>query len=276
MIRDLVRRLKRKNGALRQAGEYASFILLKPKCQVRVLIFAQGRTGSTLLESLLTESQHFVGKGEVLGAGASRVRFPRSFLSGMAKRHAPQNFVAHVKIYHLTQDREKAGARPTEPGAFLRKLAATGWHIIYLRREDRVRQVISNEVAKARGNPHKLDDQRENMLITIDRERLIRDVRWRDQIIEEERRALSGLDPLEIVYERDLLNPDRHQSTLDRILDYIGLERRPAKTHLRKINNRPLRDVIANYDDFAAWAKELGWTDADNPTARTEETQKAR
>jgi LPS sulfotransferase NodH len=272
MIRDLARKLVRRARAVAcEAREYTAFMLLKRRREVAVLIFAQGRTGSTLLESMLTGSGHFVGKGEVLGKGWSRVRFPLAYIRGLAKRHAPRNFVAHLKIYHLTEDRENAGASRVDPGLFLRELVANGWRIIYLRRADPVRQFISTEVANARGHYHKFDDRPETTLVTIDRERLIETVQWRDKIHEEERRALEGIEHLEIVYERDLLDPERHQATLDRTLDYLGLERSPAKTRLRKLNARPLREVIANYDEFAGWAKELGWTDDDEVDSSAEQ-----
>jgi hypothetical protein len=46
------------------------------------------------------------------------------------------------------------------------------------------------------------------------------------------------------------------------ILDSLSLERRPVRTSLQKVNQRRLRDIVENYDEFAAWASELGYAEA--------------
>ncbi|MBI1403009.1 MAG: hypothetical protein GC147_07335 [Porphyrobacter sp.] len=223
-----------------------------------VLIFAQGRSGSSLLESLLASTGHFAPHGELLGEGYETTRFPRAFLRGHARRAGERHFLCHVKIYHLTRDRERAGSRPVAPHAFLHRLADEGWRIIHLTRQDRVRHVLSGLVAQARGKYHKFDDRPETTAITVRRGILEKWIAQRQKLDREERAALAGLDVHEVVYERDLEQAAVQQQTIDGVLDFLGLPRRRVSTRLRKVNARPLREIIANYDAFAGWLEEMG------------------
>jgi hypothetical protein len=53
---------------------------------------------------------------------------------------------------------------------------------------------------------------------------------------------------------------------VDEILNYIGLEHQAAvETSLRKINTRPLSEIVENYDEFAEWVRQLGFRSALEP-----------
>ena len=60
-------------------------IKTKSPDQVRVVIFAQGRTGSTLLESLLCSTGHFFKNGELLNndTGKNEIIFPTQYIRGL-------------------------------------------------------------------------------------------------------------------------------------------------------------------------------------------------
>lgn len=223
-----------------------------------VLIFAQGRSGSTVLESLLASTGHFAARGELLGDGHDRTRFPRALLRGHARRTGGRSLLCHVKIYHLTRDRERAGSGALDPREFLRGLAGEGWRIIYLARTDRVRHVLSGLVAEARKDYHKLDDRPVTTAVTVRRATLEEWIAQRLALEEDERAALAGLDYHEVVYERDLEQAAAQQHTIDRVLDFLDLPRRTVSTPFRKVNARPLREIVANYDEFSGWIREMG------------------
>ncbi|WP_296717308.1 hypothetical protein [Erythrobacter sp.] len=234
-----------------------------------VLIFAQGRSGSTVLESLLGSTGHVTARGELLGDGHERTLFPRALLRGHARRTGGRSLLCHVKIYHLTRDRERAGSRTLDPQTFLRGLAEEGWRIIYLTRTDRVRHVLSGLVAEARNNYHKLDDRPVTTAVTVRRATLEAWIAQRRALEQEERAALAGLDYHEVVYERDLEQAAAHQQTIDRVLDFLDLSHRSVSTPFRKVNARPLREIVANYDEFSKWLAEMGLESAlkDEPRA---------
>lgn len=244
--------------SLRQVVAHAASLTPEPATR-RVLIFAQGRTGSTLLEQLLGSTGHFRTGGELLGHGRAGVWSPVAHVDGMARYHRRDNYVCHVKVYHLGPDREQAGRAPVDPGDFLHELHDRGWDVVYLRREDRVRHALSNMVAEARGSYHKRDGGAESTTIVVDRADLVRRIEARAGREEQERLALQRVPHLELVYERDLRAATSQQPTVDRVLRHAGLEPREATTELRRINSRSLRSVVRNYDDFAEWVRELGW-----------------
>ena len=68
----------------------------------------------------------------------------------------------------------------------------------------------------------------------------------------DERRAVEGIDHLHLVYEEDLISPEKHQATVDRVVSWLGLESREAKTSLKKITTKPADQLIANFDECLA------------------------
>ena len=224
-----------------------------PSDAVRVVIFAQGRTGSTLLENLLCSSGYFRENGELLNTRYGEVLFPISFISGLSKR-SHSNFIFHVKIYHLTKNREN----PIDPCSFLEKLYADGWKIIYLRRENKVKHALSNIIVNHRGKYHKFDTEEEDLKILFKCEQLIRRVK-RLACEEEEKAALENVKYHEVIYENDLENAQSHQQTVDRILEYLSLAPRAVTTRHKKVNNRPLEETISNYDEFLDCLHQQGW-----------------
>lgn len=232
---------------------------------VRALIFAQGRTGTTLLENLLCSSGHFSRNGEVLKPRTHRIAFPRPYLEGLARERPNDNYICHVKPYHLDLHREKFGLRPVDTDRFLTSLSASGWKIIHLTRENKLRQFLSLEVAKARGAYEKFDDRPEDQRIVVNREDFAREISFRIECERRQRESLAGMPHIEMEYERDLEDSEAHQATADRLFDYLGLERRPVATTLRKINARPIASIVENADELADWARELGverWLDS--------------
>jgi hypothetical protein len=206
-----------------------------------------------LLESLLKSTGHFVGQGEVLGHKGRNVLAPVAYLRGQSLRWPDKNYLCHVKPCHLTNWRRW----PVDPRAFLQALDADGWRIIYLHRDDRVRHILSLIVADARGAYHKQDDNPEVATIHVDRARFVAGMQRRD-IEMQEFEALREINHHTVRYERDLQDAATHQQTIDGVLDFLSLPRRPASTMLRKVTARPLRDIVSNYDEFAEWITELG------------------
>lgn len=225
-----------------------------PPDTLRVLIFAQGRTGSTLLENLLCSSGYFHQNGELLNTAYGEVVFPVSFISGLSKR-SRSNFIFHVKLYQLTKDREN----PIDPASFLETLYADGWKIIYLRRENKVKHALSNIIANHRGQYHKFDTAKEDFKILFKCEQLVRKINDRFAYEEAEKEALVNVNYHEVIYEQDLENALSHQQTVDRIFKYLSLAPKTVTTRHKKVNNRPLEETISNYDEFIDCLHKQGW-----------------
>lgn len=233
-----------------------TFFLGNPKSH-RILIFAQGRTGSTLLESLLESTGYFLGKGEVLGALNEKVYWPIGYINGIARQFSDQNIVCHVKIYQLGRDRIEHGARPVDTKTFLHSMDRQGWHIIALRRENKFDHYISGCLARARGSYHKLDDREEDVKLSIDRMELQKGILNRTALDQQEEAALEGIAHTALTYERNLSTAEQQKSTIAELLEALGLEPRPVSTKLKKIASRPKSEIIKNYEEARGWANNL-------------------
>lgn len=224
---------------------------------LKVVIFAQGRSGSALLESLLASTGRFPHNGELLDTVSCEIRHPRRYIEGLARwgRYlVHDNFLFHVKIYQLTQDRDE----PIDPRTFLRELRADGWRIIYLKRENVVRQALSNMFAEHSGVYHRFGNDERSNTLTVDCDDLLRRVEQRIEYGREEARVLDGLAYHSVLYEKDLESAEAHQATVDAILDYLSLPRAPVHTSYTKVV-RDLADRIANYDQVCDRLAEHGY-----------------
>lgn len=230
---------------------------LKPrsKDQIRVAIFGQGRTGSTLLESLLCSTEYFYKNGELLKIEQDEIMFPSQFIRGLSKWKSNKNFIFHVKIYQLTRDRK----RPIDPSYFIETLYNDGFNVIYLRRKNIIKHYLSNLVAEQRGEYHKFDDRTENLKLFIDCNSFVNKVKERIRFNEEEIAALANIEYLEVTYEDDLESSITHQNTVNKILKYLSLEKKEAITKFKKINTSSLKELISNYDEFAECMTVQGW-----------------
>lgn len=222
----------------------------------KVVIFAQGRTGSTLLEDLLSSTSHFKKRGEVLGGKGEKIKSPFKYIQGLAKRIAPDNFIFHLKLYQLTTQRKNK----IDPSEFLKKLYGDHWKIIYLRRKNKLNHVLSIYVAEKRGY-HKFDNKKEEIKLHVDTNRIKGSIQAKVRNEIDELNTLKNLDFLEVIYEQDLENSDNHQNTVDKILDYLELERRPCKTVHKKVNQSTQKDLIENYDEVVNLLREAGWSE---------------
>lgn len=226
--------------------------------QLRVVVFAQGRTGSTLLVDLLGAAPGVHADGEIL---ARPVLWPRGWVEA-ARRHRVANtaYCFKVKIYQLTD-----AQRVADPGRWLGGMANAGWQVIYLHRRNLLRHVLSNMVAERRGTFEiRGRDVPVVDRLTVDPNELIRWMRIRRATGEAERAALAQIAHTSVCYEDDLLDGARHQMTYDRLAVDLGLPAGEVRTDVRRTTPDRLEDIVENYDELAAalrgteWERHLG------------------
>ena len=223
----------------------------------RVVIFAQSRTGSTVLEDLLASTGHFTPHGELFMTSYNEVNDPQRFIGGLVKLFPFKGFLFHLKVYHLAKDRQhKVG-----PAGFVEYLHQNGFKIIFLRRANVVKQVLSSQIARERGQYHKLSDQQIETKVYVDCDAFIKRMHNRFQWSKEELEIISHYPYVEVEYGVDLEDSGTHQATLNKILDFLSLERRSIQTKYRKVNTMTMRQCIVNHDEFAERIKSQGWGD---------------
>jgi len=226
----------------------------KGRPDIRFCIFAQGRTGSSLLRSLINGHPDLQCRGEVLGPDA--VLFPVRYVERLA-RHTPRPaFGFKVKVYQLTHHQGIS-----DPNGFMKALVRRGYRIIHLHRRNVLRQAISNSYALAAGRYHLQAGQSGGPeAIRVDPGKLRGVMERRQEHTVLETSALRGLesDTLGLVYEDHLLDPTAHQSTVDTVFEFLGLPPSvEVEARFERIVTGSLRDRISN---FAELEQELAGT----------------
>lgn len=238
----------------RQARVYAGLLRPRPPRPDpgRFLVFAQGRTGSTLLVDLLNASPLVRCDEEIL---ARRVTAPGLWVGAHRRRHPDHVYGFKVKIYQLTEDQ-----RIADPGGWLRVMAGRGWRCVYLWRRNPLRHALSNmAAARAGGFVHRGGAAPDARGVVVDVDLLLAAAQARERLAAAERAALAGLEHVEVCYEDDLLDPSRHQPTLDRLCAGLGVPPAPARTDVRRVVSAPLAETLANYDAVAAALRGSRW-----------------
>jgi LPS sulfotransferase NodH len=235
---------------------FLSYIFLPKNKNKKVVIFAQGRTGSTVLEKLLDSTGYFSSNGEILGA--SWILFPYMYVEGLSKLKSNNNFLFHVKIYHLNRDRRFK----VNPEKFLRKLHKNGWTIIYLKRENKLNHVISTWLAEQRNLYHLTNNASTiNKPSIIDKTptEVLNGIKQRKYFDEQEQEVLKNIPHIKIVYEKDLQSPEVHQKTVNKILNKLNLPPKKASTSLKKIVTKKQSEILKNYDEICEVLKKEGF-----------------
>jgi LPS sulfotransferase NodH len=211
----------------------------------RFLIFAQGRAGGTLLGTLLDDHPQVACEGEVL---YRPVALPRVWCHAGRARHRGVVYGCRVKIYQLT-----AFQRVRDPGRWLRSMHRVGWQIVYLRRDNLLRQVLSGAVLSETGVFHRtVDDPTHPPRVRVDLETTLELLDVRASMLADEAAALRGLPHLELHYERDLLTAEAQGATMPRVFEFLGLDEHPVVSPLRRTGASRLVDQIENHDELAA------------------------
>lgn len=236
-------RLKRLTKGLRAQVHVYTDVRRNKDLRRRFLIFAQGRTGSTLLRTLLSSHPDIQCDDEIL---YFPVVFPKHFVCRKALTSSKKVYGFNVKIYQLTSIQ-----RIMRPRKFVLGLAEEGWSIIFLRRNNILRQSISNIYAEEGNKYHYYkSDHRSNKTIVVDCEQVVRMMERRNRYSHDELVVLRDLAVHKVDYERDLLDPATHQSTMDRVFEFLKLPSAPVKTDLVRSIAGTLENSIENYDEL--------------------------
>lgn len=213
-------------------------------------ILAQGRTGSRLLAELLNSHDDIYCDKEIFNKtfylGSGDLFFPMEMLLGKARFFRKKRYGFKDKIYQIESQKKLDGT-----AKLLKDLKYHRFKIIYLRRENLFKHVLSNKIANMRGSYHayKNMEEKEWQKLVLDPNEVIEkmEIRWNYQKREQE--ILKQFDHLTFTYEKDLKDREAQQKTASRIFRYLGVKDVPVATRMKKVNTRKNEDLIANYDE---------------------------
>lgn len=229
--------------------------LLRPsQVRRRFVVLMHPRSGSTLLNSLLNSHPQMYCEGEIFGS-ATRFILPTSYLEARSIKAQKPVYGCKMTTWQLRTKQKLKDSR-----RFMHDLHRRGWKVVYLKRHNILRQALSIMVLehrKALGHQkaYRYDPSQgplELAKLHVDPEDLLRRLQSRESELAEARLLLHTVPHLPLVYEEDLLEPETHQRTANKLFDYLELPRVTVKTRLAKIGKDNLADTIGNHDEVAA------------------------
>jgi len=219
---------------------------------MRFVLLSNYRSGSTLMASLLNCHPEVFCDDEIFyrfiaDAGCPRMLSPRLYLRGRAACSPKPVYGFDLKVDQLNKvNSERLHGPHLQTVAWLQR---NQWRIVYLRRLNLFQQSLSNVLASTRRVWHRIDESPVPAVAILPKT-LLEHMAYLEKTNAWEARAVMGLDYLELVYERDLLDASVHQKTADRVFAYLGLFSAPVKTEMRKMAaSLPGLDVT-NYEEL--------------------------
>ena len=207
----------------------------------RFVIFARGRSGTTLLVSLLNRHPLISCDNEILRRRAARPL--RLIRRRMALTETP---IYGFKL--LSYQLQSVQTHLADKRAVLERLVEEGHHIIYVKRRNLLRHALSNLYARHRKQWHQTDADASALRMRLDPDDLLHWLNGSAQLEQFEREMLDGLPHVALAYEDDLRDARHHGATLRRITTRLGLPPVAPNTSLRKTTPRRLRDIVTNPD----------------------------
>lgn len=221
---------------------------------VKLCVWHAGRSGSTVLGSLMKQDSRIVWAGEVLHdyskSARSRTGHPlrgAKRLIRRAQRRAGRDvFGIEMKIWHLKH-------LDTTPERMLEFLNRQGYRHFLLERRNLLRLIISGEVARESGVYHvKVGDSAPATTIRVERETIADGLRIYAEFYERMRELLP--DAPRLTYEDDIL-PDPCIA-YRKVLGLLDMKPEDVTVGYRRTNARQVLDILTNGEEIAAWLRD--------------------
>jgi len=214
--------------------------------KVDFIIYSQGRTGSTLLVDLFNSHPSVYCDREVFFL---KTLFPHLFLKAKSLVYRKRNYGCKIQGRQLQLQVGGYSAKP-----FMEKLNNSGWKIIYLKRRNLLRhamsRIIYRQIGTSNRHLYKKDSPLNINKFNIDVDELFVNIDKIQKTNKFDEEVLRDIPKLTLTYEDDLLKPETHQDTMDRIFYYLGLQSCSVNSDLVRITSNEFRDFISNYDEF--------------------------
>lgn len=208
----------------------------------RFVVFSQSRSGSSLLADLLDTHPAIDCADEIYRL---RPAFPHQFRHAREKISEAPVFGFKLQVHHLDNE---LGLDQRSEELFVERLVAEGYKFVYLKRENSLRQVVSDFLRRAGGPTYKRSDDAPTVTrLRVDVAGVLKRLEIRRHYWEEAERLLELTRHIDFSYETHLQESVTQQPTMDRAFDFLDLPSVPVETELKRINTRPLSELIDNY-----------------------------
>ncbi|QTN38043.1 Nodulation protein H [Cryomorphaceae bacterium] len=240
-------------GYVLQAKDSIKAALKGRKVEAKFVLFGKGRSGTTLLVSLMNSHPDLFCDGEILNKKVlqtkNRVR--------TRERLSPKAVYGFKLLSYQLRDLQDL----PDPKAFLQALIDDGYKLIHLRRENNLRQVLSRLYAEHRMTYHAAKGSQNAPLekMHLDVDDLLVQLGRSASLDRFEAEVLEGLDFLYVSYEKDLEDNTKHPETMRRVFSFLELDYHEPEAALKKITTKKLSGFIANADEVEHALRDSGY-----------------
>mgnify|MGYP001196505226 CR=1 FL=1 len=173
-----------------------------------------------------------------------KVLFPKLFL-----KHRNRVFRSKVYGFKLLsyQLREKLGQEDGRD--FLKYLVEKqGYKLIYLTRDNLVRQTLSKHYARFRMSWHETQSLKSRPKMRVDIPAFMAELRAGKELEQYEEKCLEGLHYFKVSYEKDLMKASDRIKLVDRLYHYLGVRLFKPQSRLKRISADHIGDYVENWE----------------------------
>ena len=215
--------------------------------KAKFLLFGRGRSGSTLLTSILNSSPLIFCDKEILNRPVLR---PTAFIKQRASLFNEDIYGFKLLSYQLRSVQN----RINEPKEFLVNLVKNeGYQMIFMSSSNLLRQTLSKFYANHRNVWHQQKSMESRSKMTIDVKALHKSLDEGAALGNFEKEVIDGLNYLDISYETDLSNTERQLETIKKISTFLQIPEFAPKIELKKITTEKFSGFIENYEEMAKY-----------------------
>jgi LPS sulfotransferase NodH len=124
--------------------------------------------------------------------------------------------------------------------------------VVLLERGDLLQQTISSLRAEGTRYHHRRNDGHAFKAEPLDPLRVLSGLLLVEESTHYVRKIAGGVPHVRLVYEDDLLEPERQQSAVDRVCSFLDLPNARVESELVKITPRRTRELVTNFDEITA------------------------
>ena len=205
-----------------------------------------GQSGCITLAEWFNAHRKIAFQEDIL---SQAVRFPRTSVYQRIRQSVGEVYGFNVSVEQLRQVQ-----RIADPNQFLQDLRKGGCRVIFLNRKDMLRHAIAT--LKAYSLSCRFDiasneaDTVPRSQFRVDVAELLACLKYMDNQRLEAKAMLHEIPHLSLTYEDDLMNPNSHQATAERLSTFLEMPNiKPAGSKLKLVHQQ-LADIVDNHDEL--------------------------
>ncbi|MGB3298259.1 MAG: hypothetical protein WBA76_08305 [Phormidesmis sp.] len=209
------------------------------------VVFDIGQSGGMLLTHWFQAHRKITFQADIL---SQAVRFPRLSVY----QHVRQSR-GEVYGFSTTVEQLRQVQRMADPNQFLQDLRRGGCRVIALNRRDALRHAIATlKTYSINCRFDTADNSQRSGRFTVDVGELIDCLKYLDNQRIEASAILHEVPHLGLTYEDDLMDPNSHTATAERLCDFLEMPTiKPVGSSLKLVHQQ-LADIVDNYDELQA------------------------